>query len=232
MGSNRFSSSSVYEVICACTELGDGEAWDEFVSRFHRAISLSAIRTASRFGTVSRHLVDDLVQETYLKLCANKCDLLREFSSHHPEEVVGYIKTVTMNVVRDHFKARHTQKRGSGELDLSSNEIDVESRGSGHGGKAAMEQEILLKQINDCLETCSEGPDQDRDRLIFWLYYQQGMSTKSIACVPNVGLTSKGVESAILRLTRQVREQIVKAQSGPNSERTRGPKGFRPAQSY
>jgi hypothetical protein len=35
------------------------------------------------------------------------------------------------------------------------------------------------------------------------------MSAKGIAALPTVGLTAKGVESAIFRLTRLVREQIV-----------------------
>jgi RNA polymerase sigma-70 factor (ECF subfamily) len=100
------------------------------------------------------------------------------------------------------------------------------------GGQAAMEREVLLKQIDRCLETCSEGADQERDRLIFWLYYQQGMSAKDIAALPTVGLTAKGVESAIFRLTRLVREQIADFRSQPSESSRSGEKGFRPAESY
>jgi RNA polymerase sigma-70 factor (ECF subfamily) len=231
-GLTRFSSGSVDELIRACAELDDGEAWEEFVSRFHRAISLSVIRTASRFGDATRQVVDDLVQETYLKLCADKCHMLLEFSLQHPEEVVGYIKTITVNVARDHFKSRNAQKRGHGEAAVSVDDVEPTARTGSHGGKAAMEREILLKQINRCLEACSQGPDQARDRLIFWMYYQQGMSAKAIATLPNVGLTAKGVESALLRLTRLVREQIVRVRSEAASGKEPGEKGFRSAESY
>jgi RNA polymerase sigma-70 factor (ECF subfamily) len=68
--------------------------------------------------------------------------------------------------------------------------------------------------------------------LIFWLYYQQGMSAKTIASLPAVGLTAKGVESAIFRLTRQVREALVCSRTQSNTKTGPGDKGFRPAESY
>src|ERR1700736_2105849 len=106
---------SAEELIHACAELGDGAAWQEFVSRFHRPVSLSIIRTAYQWGATPQQVVDDLVQETYLKLCSDKCRLLRESAVQHPDAVPGYIKTIAVNVARDHFKSLHSQKRGSGE---------------------------------------------------------------------------------------------------------------------
>jgi hypothetical protein len=95
-----------------------------------------------------------------------------------------------------------------------------------------MEREILLKEVDRCLESCTTGPDQDRDRLIFWLHFQQGLSANAIAGLPTVDLTTKGVESAISRLSRLVREQVagLRLQSAvsPQSDE----KGFRPAESY
>src|ERR1022692_959708 len=102
------------ELIHAC-ESNDGAAWEEFVSRFHRPVSFSILRTAWQWGGAPPHVVDDLVQETYLKLCANKCRLLGEFAAQHPEAIVGYIKTIAANLAHDHFKALHSQKRGSGQ---------------------------------------------------------------------------------------------------------------------
>jgi RNA polymerase sigma-70 factor (ECF subfamily) len=92
-----------------------------------------------------------------------------------------------------------------------------------------MEHEILLRQIDGCLARCAFGPDQARDRLIFWLHYQQGMSAKAIASLPTVRLTSKGVESAIFRLTQVVREHLVGVQE---EESGAVEKGFRPAESF
>ena len=140
-------------------------------------------------------------------------DLLHAFAQEHPEAIEGYIRMIACNVARDDFKARYSQKRGAGRDQESLNDIDP-SGGSGTLGSAdTMEREILLKQIDACLGKCAAGPDEERDRTIFWLYYQQGMSARAIAALPTVGLTPKGVESAILRLTRLVRERMVQLRS-------------------
>jgi RNA polymerase sigma-70 factor (ECF subfamily) len=68
--------------------------------------------------------------------------------------------------------------------------------------------------------------------MIFWLYYEQGMTAKAIAALPSINLTSKGVESAISRLTRLVREQVVQLRTEKNVEADQGEKGFRPATSF
>ena len=110
----RHSSKSEEQLIRACADSNDGTAWEEFVSRFHRPISLSIVRVAHQWGTLPQQVVDDLVQDTYLKLCADKCRLLQEFAGQHPDAVLGYVKTIAVNLARDHFKALHSQKRGSG----------------------------------------------------------------------------------------------------------------------
>ena len=202
-------SISVEQLIRACAESNDPDAWREFVARFNRPISLSIIRTAYRWGEILQDVVDDLVQETYLKLCADKCRRLREFAEKHPESVVGYVKTIAVNVTHDHFKSVHSQKRGSGEISQPIEGLEPQSHGGSLGNQDAMEREILLREVERCLETRSKGPDRERDRLIFWLYYQQGIAAKAIATLPTIGLTAKGVESIILRLTRLVREHMV-----------------------
>ena len=228
----RYSSTSAEELIRACAESNEGVAWEEFVARFHRPISISVIRTAHPWGDIPQHVVDDLVQETYLKLCADRCRLLLGFALQHPEAISGYIKMIASNVVHDHFKSRHSQKRGAGRAQESLAEIDPIAGCGTLGSPEAIQRQILLKQIDQCLGNCASGPDQRRDRLIFWLYYQQGMSAKAIAALPTVGLTAKGVESAILRLTRLVREQIVQLRSESVGGKEPGQKGFRPAASY
>jgi RNA polymerase sigma-70 factor (ECF subfamily) len=226
------SSTSAEELIRACAESNDEAAWEEFVRRFHRPISLSVLRTLHQLSGVPQQVVEDLVQETYLKLCADRCRLLHRFAVQRPEAISGYIKMIASNVVHDYFKSRRSQKRGAGRAEESLAEIDPTAGCGTLGSTEVIEREILLKEIDQCLGTCVAGPDQERDRLIFWLYYQQGMSSKTIAALPTVGLTAKGVESAILRLTRLVRQQIVNIRSESSGGRERDEKGFRPAESY
>ena len=155
---------------------------------------------------------------------------LLEFAVQHPEAVAGYIKTIAANVAHDHFKSLHSQKRGSGR-EKSHIRTSIPMLTPGSGRPSSDGTSSVVEADRRCLSTCSAGPDQERDRLIFWLYYQQGMSAKAIAVLPTVGLTSKGVESAILRLTRLVRQQLVEVRS-ETSRGEPGEKGFRPAESY
>ena len=226
----RYSSISADGLIRACADLNNAEAWKEFVSRFQRAISLSVIRTARQWGEIHGQEIDDLVQETYVKLCVDGCRSLLKFSTEHPDSTLGYLKTIAINVARDHFKSLYSQKRGAGLIGQASHSLEASSETATIGSQDATERLLLMQQIDNCLALCSVGSDQERDRLIFWLYYQQGMSAKAIAALPTVGLTAKGVESAILRLTRQVRQQLGDIRSGQSDQV--GEKGFRPAESY
>jgi RNA polymerase sigma-70 factor (ECF subfamily) len=203
------SSQSAEELIYACAESNDTAAWEEFVARFQKPISLSIKRAVCQWGKDPSQFVDDLLQETYLKLCADKCRLLLNFSRlHSAEAVLGYIKTIAINVAHDHFKSLHSQKRGAGETDQLHGDFDPIAQNGSFGGPEAMEREVFLKQVHEQLQNCAAGSNQERDCLIFWFYYLQGMSAKAIAALATVKLTAKGVEAVIYRLTRCVREHL------------------------
>jgi RNA polymerase sigma-70 factor, ECF subfamily len=215
------------ELVRACLRSRDPEVWREFMDRFHRLITTTVLRTARHWGEVSPDIADELVQETYLKLCADQCRLLRGFQTRHPGSIFGYLKVVTANVVHDYFKSAHCGKRGAGQ---PSEALDPECATNPRqlGNVADIERAVLLQQI-DCL-LARGGPSQERDRAIFWLYYGQGLSARAIAAVPSIGLSTKGVESALLRLTRQLRVQLNK----PSKKRILPlpEKGFRSAESF
>jgi RNA polymerase sigma-70 factor (ECF subfamily) len=200
---------SAEDLIRACAESNDSAAWSEFVARFQRPISLSIQRTACQWGKAPAQFVDDLLQETYLKLCADKCRLLLEFAEKHPDgAVLGYIKTIAINVAHDHFKSLHSQKRGARETDQLLEDFEPAAQSGSFGGAEAMHREVFLKQVNHQVQDCAAGSNQERDCLIFWFYYLQGMSAKAIATLATVKLTAKGVEAVIYRLTRCVREHL------------------------
>jgi DNA-directed RNA polymerase specialized sigma24 family protein len=207
------------ELIHACAESNDGAAWEEFVARFQRPTSLSIARTACKWGKNPTQFVDDLLQEVYCKLWADKCRLLLQFAQQHSEEaVLGYIRTIAINIAHDHFKSLHSQKHGAGETDQLHEDFDPTAQAGSFGGPDAMDREVFLKEVDDQLQDCAAGSNRDRDCLIFWFYYLQGMSAKAIAVLTTVKLTAKGVEAVIYRLTRCVREHLSNAGAADSAE--------------
>jgi RNA polymerase sigma-70 factor, ECF subfamily len=207
------------ELIRACAEDNDGAAWEEFVARFQRPISLSIARAASKWGKDPAQFVDDLLQEVYCKLWADKCRLLLQFAQQHSDDaVLGYIKTIAINVAHDHFKSLHSQKHGAGETDQLHEDFDPAAQSGSFGGLDAMEREVFLQQVHEQLQNCAAGSNQERDCIIFWFYYLQGMTAKAIAALATVRLTAKGVEAVIFRLTRCVREHLGNAGAADSAE--------------
>ena len=216
----RYSSLSLKDVVCLCAGPCDDEAWEEFVSRVGRQISLTIMRTASLWGEPSRSLVEDLVQVTYLKLWEDSCRLLQDFAIEHPEAILGYLKKAAANATHDYFKHGHSQSSGGDKPHVSTNHVDPEAGKEVHGSQDKIAFGVFLNEIDEHLKRGLTGPDQERDRTIFWLYSRQGMSTKEIASLATIGLGSKGVGSVIERLKHCVREQIlgIRSDSDDNNE--------------
>ena len=220
------------ELIRACVESDRIEAWLEFVNRFRRPIGLSALRVAQRWSENPYGHVEDLIQETFLKLCADRCERLHRFAVHHPDSVEAYVRTVALNVAIDHFKALRSQKRGRGEVAQMHELLEPRAHSSSLGGPDAIQQSLLLREIDQHLQNGTSSPRKIRDRLIFWLHYQQGMSAEAIASVPAVGLNAKGVESALRRLTILVRKCVTAPPVEEKGKTDPGRKGLGSANSY
>ncbi len=209
----RYSSLSLKDVVCLCAGSGDNEAWEEFVSRVGKPISLTIMRTASLWGEPSRILLEDLIQVTYLKLWEGGCRLLRDFAVQRPEAILGYLKKTAANATHDYFKHGHSQSSGGDKPHVSTNDFDPEAEKGADGSEERIAFGIFLNEIDEHLNRCLTGPDQERDRTIFWLYFRQGMSTKEIASLPTIGLGAKGVGSVLERLKHGIRGQILDSRS-------------------
>jgi RNA polymerase sigma-70 factor (ECF subfamily) len=197
------------ELFVACLRTSDEGAWNEFLRRFHPLIARVVVRVAGRWGESSPQLIDDLVQETYLKLYSDRARLLPNFKSVHEDAIYGFIKVFTTNLVHDRFKVSRSQKRGGAVLTVSAENIEQVPNTEGRSQEAdAIDRNLLIQEIDTCLQAVTSGPSSSRDRRIFWLYYHVGLPARAIAALPTIGLGTKGVESTVLRLTRQVRQHL------------------------
>jgi RNA polymerase sigma-70 factor (ECF subfamily) len=196
-----YRSLSSPALIQQCAMGKAAEAWREFIRRFQPLIAGVVARAAARWTTVSATLVDDLIQETYLKLCTDEFRRLREFQSRHEDAVYGFLKVVAYNVTMDYFKVRQASKRGA-DL-LTDADPDVAFQTKGQSGSA--DDQVLLREIDEMIDRIAASR---RDKTVFLLYYRQGFTAQAIAGVPGIDLTAKGVESCLHRLTVQLREHM------------------------
>jgi RNA polymerase sigma-70 factor (ECF subfamily) len=227
------SSESIEDLLRRCAvSSGDLSAWEEFVRRFHRLIAKVVLRTSAKFGGVSAGVVDDLIQETYLKCCADNFRILIDFEHRHPDAFVGFLQVLAANVARDYFKSAYSQKRGANQVESISEDFTPSAVVDGAGSPGAIERGILINEVRSHLELCIEGRDKDRNRRIFWLYYRAGLSAAAISVLPGIGLTTKGVESLILRMTREVRERMLAPKPVPRRSKRNAGEGILSAHSF
>jgi RNA polymerase sigma-70 factor (ECF subfamily) len=199
------------QLLHLCFQLHQDGLWTEFVSRTHPVIAGVVMKTARRWKRPTPSLIDDLVQETYLKLCLNDFRALRQFVFQHENALFGFLKVISSNVVQDHFRGVYSQKRGSGMADA---DFDCATLASVLTCYSAVERGILLQAIDSCLDSYAGNPNVARDRLIFRLYYRNGLTAKAISALPSIKLSVKGVESALGRLIRFVRLRLMARKNG------------------
>jgi RNA polymerase sigma-70 factor (ECF subfamily) len=225
----KFSDLSPSELFSICADRGEALCWEEFIRRFNPVIACTIIRIAARYARSDKPLIDDLVQETYLKICANECKLLRTFTPHHPDSAFGFLKVIAASVAQDFFKSRLADKRAPEAIADSIEETaDKSGPQPTKDALSAAERSVLIEQIDRKLSTAVPADELRRARTVFWLYYRSGFTASAIASMPAIGLTTKGVESLLFRLTRLVREKLSNGKdSGAQSK-----KGFQQAESF
>ncbi len=198
------------ELVAECLKKMSTEAWEEFVRRYQPLISGVTARVARDFGNVSPGLIDDLTQDVYLKLCADGFRLLRECQMPHENSIFSYLKFVAASVAHDHFKGRHAHKRRTDLYPEELQEADVQANARSEKWSSPAEERLLLSKIEEVVEEITKGANAERDRMVFWLYYRQGLTANAIAAIPALNLTQKGIESLLARVTAALRKQLLR----------------------
>lgn len=211
-----YSELSDPDLVQACLR-NDQAAWEEFVRRYKQVISLAVLRTARRWGDTSKPVLEDLIGDTYLKLCADDFKLLRHFEFRTEAALYGCLKVVATNVVHDYF--RHRRPRHF-VTEVAIEDVYEAADPPCSDGVKDIERNVLIREVEEALNEVT-GPKEDRDRAIFWLHHRQGFTANAIAELGWAGLSGvKGVESVIHRLTRDVRERLTdKAAACPTEDK-------------
>jgi RNA polymerase sigma-70 factor, ECF subfamily len=194
----NFAELETADLIHACAEQNDADAWNEFIARFHNVIASTVIKACRSVAASTPELIDDLIQDVYLKLCSNSCQALRDFVPLHPDAFFGFLKAVSYSVVKDHFRKHTTRKRGGGKANIVLDEAVAAASGS-----AEIERDILVSEIQQRVQKLSQ-----RDRSIFWMHFKHGMSAQAISQIRTIGLSGKGVASTIRRIVLHLHDLL------------------------
>ena len=192
--------TSIRDLLQLCLSSDEQEQWGEFVRRTQPLIASVIINTVRGWRTPAPSLVDDLIQDTYVKLFANDKKALRAIKNEYENTIFGYLKVIASNVVRDHFRQPVNK----------ADEIELSDAALPPGPQDRERLEFLHKkeEIKGILNTLSASETYQRDVAIFWLFYEQGYTAKEISLLPSFGLTVKGVEAVLFRLARHARERL------------------------
>lgn len=206
-----YAASTIDEVVEACKQNRDEAAWEELLHRTHRLVAASIINTARNQGWFDSAPVDDLVQDVYLKISDNQAALLRNFQPQHPNAILGYLRAIASSVACDYRRSVMAEKRGGGKAPAQLEETEVAGSTHTWGGIESIQSKVLLREID---ETIERSRISRRDREIFWLHHHQGMTSEAIASLPGLRLTTKGVDSTLLRLFRFLRNELGSNKAG------------------
>jgi RNA polymerase sigma-70 factor (ECF subfamily) len=174
----------------------DGEAWNTFMQKHGNLVGRISATVAHRFGISNRDDIEEAVQEVCLKLAITA--RAGDYPNAAESQVEAYLRALMANAAHDFFRARRAKRRDI----LRTEPLEDEMGQQRFSTADSAESDILLGQIE-----ASVAPDP-RDRNVFLLYFRQGWTAKEIAALPSLGLTPKGVESLIHRITGAIRRKL------------------------
>lgn len=204
----------VNDLARACARSADAAEWGEFLRQCAPFATLVAARVCRMWlGTTTPSVVDDIVQETFLKLCEQERRILRDFRPKGEDSFFGLLRVVTASVGNDYFRRQHSEKRGGKVVTISTDDDNAPGIPSTSSDDGEIQKSVLFAQLDDKLQS-AQGSSTERDRTIFWLYYLQGLTADEIAALPGTELSAKGVESALRRIVTWLRNELEPPKSG------------------
>ena len=191
-----------------CCDAGNLAAWNEFVSRYQQPIALAVRRKARKFGVLSPEVVDDLVQDIFLRLCADNCHILQKFVAKELDSIVGYLVVIARNVAHDHFRATLAQRAGGDVYHIDTEDGNLDFIAASYDASQSVERTLRMGEIDSALQALMPDPVTERDYTIFQMYFKQGFTAREIGDIRAFSLTIKGVEASIYRSVKLLREKF------------------------
>ena len=201
---------AVNDLAKRCAESAEAAEWESFLRLTTPYGALTAARVCRIWtGKAQANHIDDILQETYVKICEQERKILREFEPRGKDSFLALLRVVTASVANDYFRRICSAKRGGDALTISVEEVH-EWKLAGRSDNA-IQQSVLHAELDRMIRSAPNA-FSERDRNLFWLYYLHGYTAEELAALPGLNLTPKGVESALRRITQWLKEEMKKAE--------------------
>lgn len=211
-------STRINDLAKACARSADAAEWEELLRRCAPVAALVAARVSRVWlGSATSSVVDDIVQEIFLKLCEQERRILRDFEPRGEDSFLGLLRLVATSVANDYFRRQYSAKRGGRVVTITLEDSPAQASPDAGQDGAAMQKVLLYREMDRKLRS-APGVIAERDRAIFWLYYLQGLTAEEIAALPIAGLSAKGVESALRRVTAWLRKEMGQGKPGGSTQ--------------
>lgn len=204
---------SSVELIALCRS-NNLDAWDEFINRFHRYITICVFRESRAYKLDT----SELTQEVFLKLLANDRKILKDFRGTTEDSVFAYLATIVYSTVKDQVRREVAQKRSAIVVPLDKpidfqQEIslkDILPAGTETSPDIMFQERIIPKKLKELLKSALSGANAARDTIIFHLHIINGLSPREIGELPNVALNTNNVQTIITRTKERLKEVLGK----------------------
>ena len=214
---------TVHELLKKCLQRPpDEDAWREFVHRYHNAIKSSVAKTfhlranqeIDRRAQFPDDLIEDLVQNVYIRLVEEGNRALNRFAGEHENSIFQYLSIIAINVVRDHFREGKALKRpklsfsldelmeNAGDAGMLKDAVSID--GSAYGGSTS----VSIEDIEAAVKNSVSRKHRDRDLLIFKLRYCEGLTLEEIKTAMSLDISPIGIGSILNRIIGKLREKL------------------------
>lgn len=210
---------TVAELLNRCSRRPpDDVAWREFVRRYNATIKLHVVKTfhqkatqaADRKPQFTEDVIDDLVQAVYVRLIEDQNRALSRFTGEYENSIYQYLAMISINVVRDHFREVHAQKRPKVSfsldeiLDSGSGMLDEKIRHM-EGQASSSSTTLGFEDVERALNKSVSKKNRDRDILIFKLRFYEGLTLDEITKALGLDISPVSVGSILNRILKKIR---------------------------
>jgi RNA polymerase sigma-70 factor (ECF subfamily) len=153
---------------------GERASWAIFVKHYSKLIYHSIYKTLRvNSSPTDPDDINDLFQEMFASICADKCKKLRAFDPCKGVSLASWLRMITVRMTIDHLR----KQRSSTSLE------DLPAEPSREGGQEMCIDEESLQCLRGVLEELS-----DRDKLLIELFYFKELHPEEIARILNISI--------------------------------------------